>query len=131
VREPEEDTRWANHHWGGRGAGGSRMMSAKALGVKNPAFSQHPNKRKSVFKFGWEKRFVFGWEKGFVFRRDLCLDGRRDLTCRVCGMEMEKDEGAACEQAALQGKDGRMGFWFGWEKGSVKFVMSLTSQIVF
>jgi hypothetical protein len=28
-------------------------------------------------------------------------------------------------------KDGRMGFLYGWEKGSVKFVMPLTFQIVF
>ncbi len=53
------------------------------------------------FEFGWEKRFGFGWEKGFDIQ--------------WYGMEMEKPEGAACEQAC-RGKDGRIGFWFGWEK---------------
>lgn len=65
-------------------------------------------------------------------RRDLSLDGRRDLTCRGCGMEMEKDEGEQpASKQPCRGKDGRMGFWFGWEKGFVKFVMPLTFQIVF
>jgi hypothetical protein len=45
------------------------------------------------FEFGWEKRFGFGWEKGFDIQ--------------WYGMEMEKPEGAACEQAC-RGKDGRM-----------------------
>jgi hypothetical protein len=46
------------------------------------------------FEFEWEKRFGFGWEKGFDIQ--------------WYGMEMEKPEGAAGEQAC-RGKDRRMG----------------------
>jgi hypothetical protein len=41
-------------------------------------------------------------------------------------MEMEPP----LSKQPCRGKEGRMGFWFGWEKGSVKFVMPLTFQIV-
>jgi hypothetical protein len=103
---------------------GRTTRPAKALGVKNSAFSRYPNKKKSVFEFVWEKRFGFGWEKGFE------LQGY--------GMEMEKGEGAAGEQVcSLAGVrmeewdfslDGRRILTF---NVGVKFEMPLISQITF
>jgi hypothetical protein len=83
-----------------------------------------PTMKKSIFEFVWEKRFGFGWEKGFE------LQGY--------GMEMDKAEGAADEQAcSLAGV--RMEEWdFGLDgrriltiNVGVKFESPLTSRIAF